>query len=329
MEYLDKLRAKGVDDAELVWKILDQSPDCIKVLGLDGELEYMNPNGRKAMGIDDFGEVIGKKLSDMWPEESRPKLEAAICKALAGSKDQFEAYCPTLKGASRWWQVAVSPICDKHDQPTHILCTSRDITLSHEQVLRDAEAASEKSRDDAREQSHKVGNLLATISALARISLGPDGVYARERLMERIGKVSAAIGAAEPGSQTVTLDAIVTASLSQIADLPRFAAPTIADARLSGEAARTTALILGELESNALRHGALSGQGGTVSLSAERRPDGIAVTWVETLERAPTIMPGSGTGFRLVNRLSAMLPEPANFAWGTDRLVVTFTLPSS
>ena len=41
----------------LALSILDGSPDCIKLIELDGTLGYMNPNGLCAMGIDDFAQV--------------------------------------------------------------------------------------------------------------------------------------------------------------------------------------------------------------------------------------------------------------------------------
>lgn len=329
MEFLDRLRSKGVSDAELVWKILDQSPDCIKVLGLDGELEYMNPNGRVAMDIDDFAAVVGNKLPDMWPDESRPALEAAMCIALSGGKHSFEAYCPTVKGEPRFWQVTVSPICDPDGRPTHLLCTSRDITWwRNEQdakLLRVQEDAA-VAVHAANELAHNTRNQLSIISALARVSLGRDGNFARERLMERIGKVAASIDAIEGSERTVAIGRIVATAIDQIAGLPRFELSAMPEERINSETARVVTLILGELESNALSHGALSGQGGKVSLSVERVVDGLAVVWKEQLDRAPTKPITPGTGFRLVDRLSAMLPEPASYTWSDEGLTVRFTL---
>lgn len=329
MEYLSRLRAKGVDDAELVWKILDQSTDCIKVLGLDGELEYMNPNGREAMEIDDFGAVVGKSLPDMWPEESRGRLEAAMCMAIAGQKDTFEAFCPTAKGESRWWQVCVSPICDSDGRPTHILCSSRDLTWWHDEQearMRQISDDAATAIHEAAELVHNTRNQLSIISALARISLGSEGTFARERLMERIGKVALAIEVIDGDSRSVAAGTIFAKATAQIARLPRFTVSEVPDARISSDTARVATLILGELESNARQHGALSGQGGKVTLSAERVVGGLAVTWTEELDRAPEEMPRSGTGFRLVERLSAMLPEPARFQWSDAGLTVRFTL---
>lgn len=46
---------------ELLGAVLDQSLDCIKVIGPTGRLDFMNRNGRCAMEIDDFALVAGRK----------------------------------------------------------------------------------------------------------------------------------------------------------------------------------------------------------------------------------------------------------------------------
>ena len=58
--------------------VLDQSADCIKVIGPDGTLDFMNRNGRCAMGIDDFNMVAGKNWWDLWPAESQHLVRDAI-----------------------------------------------------------------------------------------------------------------------------------------------------------------------------------------------------------------------------------------------------------
>lgn len=57
---------------DMLAAILDQSADCIKVIGPTGSLDFMNRNGRCAMGIDDFALVAGKDWWDLWPERRNP-----------------------------------------------------------------------------------------------------------------------------------------------------------------------------------------------------------------------------------------------------------------
>ena len=52
---------------EMLAAILDQSADCIKVIGASGTVDYMNRNGQCAMEIDDFCAIAGQQWSALWP----------------------------------------------------------------------------------------------------------------------------------------------------------------------------------------------------------------------------------------------------------------------
>ena len=95
--------------------MLDQSADCIKVIGPDGTLDFMNRNGRCAMGIDDFALVAGKNWWELWPERvaaTDPRRRSPSARRRQHSR--FEAFCPTAKGEPRWWDVSVAPLRDEH-----------------------------------------------------------------------------------------------------------------------------------------------------------------------------------------------------------------------
>lgn len=89
--------------------ILDQSADCIKVIGEGGTVDYMNRNGQCAMEVDDFCTIAGQAWTALWLAEAGPTIRAAMAKAQAGEAARFEAFCPTAKGSPRWWDVSVSP----------------------------------------------------------------------------------------------------------------------------------------------------------------------------------------------------------------------------
>jgi PAS domain S-box-containing protein len=109
----------------------EQSPDCIKILDIDGGLQAMNRNGQCAMEIDDFSHVIGKNWPSLWPDDARHKVHAAMASALAGASGHFDAFCPTAKGSPRWWDVLVTPILDSDGKVANLLSVSRDITEAH------------------------------------------------------------------------------------------------------------------------------------------------------------------------------------------------------
>ena len=78
--------------------IFENSPDCVKILGIDGSLMAMNVNGQCVMEIDDFGAVCGAMWPSLWPEAAREHVDLAMATARAGGIGQFQALCPTAKG---------------------------------------------------------------------------------------------------------------------------------------------------------------------------------------------------------------------------------------
>lgn len=95
----------GLTDA-----IFESSPDCVKILDIDGHLVAMNRNGQCIMGIDNFDAVCGGSWESFWPEESRGRMRAAVDAARSGQAGHFDGFCPTAKGVPKWWDVLVAPI---------------------------------------------------------------------------------------------------------------------------------------------------------------------------------------------------------------------------
>jgi PAS domain S-box-containing protein len=120
--------------------ILDNSPDCIKVLDLDGRLLFMNEPGLQIMEISDFPLLQGRFWGELWPASAVPLVRQALQEAAAGRTGHFSASCPTARGTPKWWDVLVSPIRGPDGQPLRILSVSRDVTRA-KQVQEEAEQA--------------------------------------------------------------------------------------------------------------------------------------------------------------------------------------------
>ena len=116
--------------------IVESSTDCIKILDVDGALRFMSQSGQAALEIDDAAEIYGQYWSELWPEEARPKVAAALESARQGEVGRFNAGCPTMSGKSKWWDAVVTPLTNEDGVVTQLLSISRDVTELREQAER-------------------------------------------------------------------------------------------------------------------------------------------------------------------------------------------------
>ncbi|PSB11905.1 hypothetical protein C7B62_04080 [Pleurocapsa sp. CCALA 161] len=113
---------------EFVRRIVESSPDCIKVLDLQGRILYMNDGGQNIMEIDDFARVQYAPWLTFWHDCDREKAIQALAIANGGEIARFDGYCATAKGTPKWWEVIVTPMLDENNQVQEILSIYRDIT---------------------------------------------------------------------------------------------------------------------------------------------------------------------------------------------------------
>jgi len=108
--------------------IIDSSSDCIKILDLEGRLQFMSPGGQHKLGIRDLGIYLNIPYQEFWKGSDHEAALEAIRKAQQGQSGSFEGYCPTVDGTPKWWDVAISPIFGADGKPERLLAVSRDIT---------------------------------------------------------------------------------------------------------------------------------------------------------------------------------------------------------
>src|SRR5712664_26095 len=64
--------------ADFTTRLIEGSPDCIKVLDLDGRLLAMNAGGMAVLEICDLKPFIGALWIDFWQGEDRKAAQAAV-----------------------------------------------------------------------------------------------------------------------------------------------------------------------------------------------------------------------------------------------------------
>jgi PAS domain S-box-containing protein len=116
------------DSEEFKNQILRSSADCVKVLDLEGRIQFMNEAGQSLLEISDLAPLIDTSWPDFWQGDDRTAARAALATARAGEIGKFIGFCPTRNGIPKWWDVQVTPMVDAHNIPVRLLAISRDIT---------------------------------------------------------------------------------------------------------------------------------------------------------------------------------------------------------
>ncbi len=121
--------------------ILASSRDCIVVLDLDGTTRFVSPGGIEAMEICDVDAVVGLSWLRVWDGQDAAAARAAVDTAREGGIGRFQGFCPTHKGAPKWWDVLVSPLAGADGRPEALVAIARDVTDQRraENLLRDTE----------------------------------------------------------------------------------------------------------------------------------------------------------------------------------------------
>src|SRR5437667_5625249 len=116
-------------DQSLSNRLVEGSPDCIKVLDLDGRLLSMNAGGMKLLEICDLMPFIGASWIDFWRGADREAAQAAVKAARDGGIGRFVGFFPTTQSRKpMWFDVVVSPVLDADGKPEKLLASSRDVT---------------------------------------------------------------------------------------------------------------------------------------------------------------------------------------------------------
>ena len=130
---LRELQADALIQEELNRQIIASSPDCTKVLDLQGHVLQMTARGCHLVEVDDFEQVRGTDWTQWWKGENEAQARQAVASAQRGETARFVAFGETFKGTPKWWDTVVSPIHDTRGEPVMLLAVSRDITEQHRQ----------------------------------------------------------------------------------------------------------------------------------------------------------------------------------------------------
>ncbi|GLI95396.1 ATP-binding protein [Methylocystis echinoides] len=158
--------------------IIDCSPDCVKVLDLDGRLLMINEAGCRLLEIDAAASLYGRDWRTIWPRLAANEAGDVLEQAKAGRTLHFEELHTTFKGTQKWWDVIMTPVRGSDGSVVRILSVSRDITERKraEDALREADRRKDEFLATL---AHELRNPLAAIAnavnVLKKSQHGGDG----------------------------------------------------------------------------------------------------------------------------------------------------------
>ena len=303
--------AEGLADNEDVLRsVLAGCGDCIKILDLDGRLQFMSEGGKRVMEVDDFGPLKGCPWPDFWAGDGNVEARRAVATARAGGIGRFKGPANTARGNPRYWDVQVSGIMGADGKPSHLLSISRDITEEWRAVTELKESV-ERQAVLALELQHRIKNTLAMVGAIANQTMQGDSVAdAREAFAARLMTLSRAHDLLTQSSwASAPIRDVVEGALAAHRTSQRQISVSGPDLHLTAKQALALAVAIHELATNATKYGALSGNG-SVAVAWSDRPVGGTETfsfrWTESGGPAVTEPTKKGFGSRLIEK---MLPS--------------------
>ena len=108
--------------------MFENSPDCLKIIDLDGRVLEVNESGCRLMEVDDAAALRGAAWADLWPATNRETIREAVAAARAGQVGRFQGFCPTMKGTPKYWDVSVAGVPGADGRPFRLIGVSRDVT---------------------------------------------------------------------------------------------------------------------------------------------------------------------------------------------------------
>jgi PAS domain S-box-containing protein len=274
--------------------VADDAPVMLWMCDRQGKLLYVNRRLREFMGGPE--EIAELDWDQILSARGRARLRDAFRGAMeAGVPHEVEGAFRRPSGEQRVMLSRATPRVEADGQVVGMIGVMVDIT--------DVRRAETHQRLLINELNHRVKNTLATVQSVVRQTVRGEGSVAeiRETLTARLLALSAA-------HDVLTRENWEGAGLREVVDqavrhyeptgAPRFVV-TGPPVRLPPKVALAISMALHELATNAVKHGALSCEGGRVEIGwspgAAGEEAGLVLEWRE--RDGPPVSPPKSTGF--------------------------------
>lgn len=326
----DALSKTSPDLSELQKAMLDATPDCIKVVSIDGKLLMMNRAGCAALNVPEDSD-FGMPWIPLLPVEVHALGADALQKASKGQSTRFPGKSISSAG-TKYWDNLLMPLVDGSGRTLSILCVSRDVTAQTQLEIELQESIG-RERLLSGEMRHRIKNLFSLVSGLILIAekeAAQNQVSATGVLREKLGALSRASDALFSPSPTNSTDEIdlqtcIMSVLKPYGDRCSLAGDKAAIRR---NMMTTLALFVHELATNSIKYGALCKEGGKISISWVQTDESLNITWIE--EGGPPIsaVPNcEGFGTEMIDRILRFAGGKIIKTWKAEGLTAILELP--
>jgi PAS domain S-box-containing protein len=274
--------------------ITEATPECIKIVGPNGELLHMNQAGLCMIEAPEFGTVRGADTFSLIAPEHLDMWRKNHARVLAGERLSWEFDIIGLEGTRRRMETHAVPL-ELPDRTVAQLAVTRDIS--------DRKRSEEHQRLLINELNHRVKNTLAIVQGIAQQSFKGEAAApgAREAFEGRLAALSAAhnVLTQQNWESASVRDIVQDAVAPYRSDRFQIMGPEI---RLPPKTSVSLALALHELSTNALKYGALSAPEGQVHIAWSSIDGRLNLIWRET--GGPEVVEPRRRGFgtRMIER---------------------------
>jgi PAS domain S-box-containing protein len=268
-------------------------------------------------------EVVGRNCRFLQGPSTDPRQLAKMREAIAEEREiTVELRNYRKDGSAFWNELLISPVHDDDGRLLYFFASQKDISKR-----RQAQELEAEELRLLREVDHRAKNALALVQGIVRLSQSDNAqayaiaVQARvEALARSHALLSSARWRSVPVAHLIEAEVHPYGSTRVSIDGP--------DLELDAEQVQPLALVLHEMLSNALQHGALSASQGSVTIRWERAGKNIVLHWQERGGPPPPEERVPRFGSRLIgSTVERQLVGRALFDWKQTGLESRIELP--
>jgi PAS domain S-box-containing protein len=304
--------------------IVDSAMDAIITIDRGQQVTLFNPAAERMFGYS-ASEMIGQPITRLIPMHQRAGHEAHVDRFRREGTTNRRLTGPGslsgLKASGEEFPIEASI--------SHVVVGGEDLTTVILRDITDRKLNEEAQTLLAREVDHRAKNALAVAQALVSLTRA-------DTVAEYVQVVTGRIAALARAHSLLSRSRWTGASLQQVVceEITPYArdeqiAITGPSIMLIAEAVQPLGMVVHELATNALKHGALSADGGLVSISWQVDHNGLRLHWQESggpCVRQPTRL---GFGSRLLEKtVRRQLEAELELAWLAGGLSAEIRLPA-